>query len=226
MDVVLLHGTAQGPLGWKLLADELVRRGDAVHTPELPTGRPEWLPRDYARFVRDALASAIERPVVVAHSGAGLLLPAVALALRARLQVWIAAAVPDWTRGRSFVDEAAGDPTMFNPEWVGIDPTRSPERPAELLFQDCDGATLRWALTTLRLFYPEATYRAPPDAPEREIPSLYLLPREDRTLTPSWMRRAAHERLGVEPVELPGGHCPHVSRPRAVADAVAAATRP
>jgi pimeloyl-ACP methyl ester carboxylesterase len=35
-----------------------------------------------------------------------------------------------------------------------------------------------------------------------------------------WQRKAARDLLGVEPVELPGGHCPHVSRPDALADAL------
>ena len=29
---------------------------------------------------------------------------------------------------------------------------------------------------------------------------------------------AARERLGVEAIELPGGHCPHVSRPAHLAE--------
>jgi pimeloyl-ACP methyl ester carboxylesterase len=40
----------------------------------------------------------------------------------------------------------------------------------------------------------------------------------DRTLRPDWMRSAARGRLGVEPVVIGGGHCPHVSRPEAVAE--------
>jgi hypothetical protein len=40
---------------------------------------------------------------------------------------------------------------------------------------------------------------------------------EDRTITPAWQRKAARELLGVEPTALPGGHCPHVSRPEALA---------
>jgi hypothetical protein len=31
------------------------------------------------------------------------------------------------------------------------------------------------------------------------------------------MRRASRTRLGIEPVEVPGGHCPYVSRPEQVA---------
>ena len=32
--------------------------------------------------------------------------------------------------------------------------------------------------------------------------------------------QAARELLRVEPIELPGGHCPPVSRPEALADAL------
>jgi pimeloyl-ACP methyl ester carboxylesterase len=48
-------------------------------------------------------------------------------------------------------------------------------------------------------------------------PSTYVLPTEDRTLTPDWMRRAARQRLRTDAVEVPGGHCPHASRPEQVA---------
>lgn len=41
---------------------------------------------------------------------------------------------------------------------------------------------------------------------------------DDRTITPAWQRKAARELLGVEPVELPGGHCPHVSRLESLAE--------
>jgi hypothetical protein len=51
-----------------------------------------------------------------------------------------------------------------------------------------------------------------------DLPSTFVLPREDRTLRAEWMRRAATERLGVTPVEVDGGHCPHTSRPEVVAN--------
>jgi hypothetical protein len=37
------------------------------------------------------------------------------------------------------------------------------------------------------------------------------------------MRQAARERLGVEPVDVSAGHCPHVSRPEGVAAILAKA---
>lgn len=54
--------------------------------------------------------------------------------------------------------------------------------------------------------------------PSAAVPSTYILPVDNRTLRPAWMRRAARDRLGVEPVEIEGGHCPHVSFPQVVAD--------
>jgi hypothetical protein len=35
-----------------------------------------------------------------------------------------------------------------------------------------------------------------------------------------WQHKAARELLGVEPIDLPGGHCAPVSRPEALADAL------
>lgn len=71
-----------------------------------------------------------------------------------------------------------------------------------------DGATVG----TLRSFVPAAVYsevvRLAP-----EIPAVAVVPDGDRTLRTEWMIAASRERLGVEPIVVPGGHCPHVSRP-------------
>jgi len=36
--------------------------------------------------------------------------------------------------------------------------------------------------------------------------------REDRAINPDWVRLAARERLGVDAIELGGGHSPFLSR--------------
>jgi len=53
-----------------------------------------------------------------------------------------------------------------------------------------------------------------------DVPCAYIVCAEDRTATPAWARRAARERLGVEPIELPGGHCPFLARPEQLAQAL------
>jgi pimeloyl-ACP methyl ester carboxylesterase len=41
-------------------------------------------------------------------------------------------------------------------------------------------------------------------------------------ISPEWSRRIAADVLGVEPVELPGGHSPMLSHPVELADALGA----
>ena len=104
----------------------------------------------------------------------------------------------------------------FNPDWIGKDPTDDAVA-AAFLYHDCDEATLEWALSTRRLFVPRGVYG------ERlslspQVPSTYIVAADDRTIRPEWQRRMARERLGVEPIELPAGHCPNVSQPDRLAE--------
>jgi pimeloyl-ACP methyl ester carboxylesterase len=114
-DVVLIHSTGQGAAGWERVVPALGGRGLTAHAVELPSD-PELLAADYAELIRRQVG-AVAGPIVLAHSGAGPLLPATAL------------------------------------------------------------------------YHPAA-----------------------------WQRRMARERLGVEPVEIPTGHCPNVSRPDRLAE--------
>jgi hypothetical protein len=50
-----------------------------------------------------------------------------------------------------------------------------------------------------------------------EIPTSYLLCRDDRMFPAAWARRHAHERLGIEADEIDGGHYISLSRPRELA---------
>lgn len=220
MDWVLLHGTGQGPQGWDRLVGVLEARGHRTFTVDFPPERPNLLAEDYARIAADQVGGAAARPVVVAHSGSGVLLPAVAEALRAGHLVWLAAPVPDFAGGASFarqVRDSAAD--IAGDEWRDFGPlsTQDPVVAAYFTFHDCDLETLRWAVTTVRQFYPEAAYAQKPPPEKPSAPSTYVLPRHDRTLRPEWMRKVARDRLGVEPIKVDGGHCPHVSRPHELA---------
>jgi pimeloyl-ACP methyl ester carboxylesterase len=220
MDWVLLHGTGQGPAGWERLISVLEDRGHRAFAVDFPTDRPDLSADDYAGIAADQVGAAVNAPAVVAHSGAGLLLPAVADAVGARHLVWLAAVVADFAGGVSFADEIQTSvPDIATQEWrtFGRESTEDPVVATYFGFHDCDLETLRWAVTTTRRFYPEAAYAETP--PARPVtPSTAIVPRHDRTLRPGWMRRIAQERLGVDPVEVDGGHCPHVPRPHLVAE--------
>ncbi|HEY6745502.1 MAG TPA: alpha/beta hydrolase [Mycobacteriales bacterium] len=215
MDFLLVHGSTQSPRGYDRLAAALERRGHRTVAADLPRDRPEWTAARYGEVARDQ-ARGLTEPVLVVHSAAGAVASAIAAATGARHVAWLAAVLPD--PGRSVLDEIRADDGMFHTEWrtwtAGLD--EAPAESAYFLFHDCDLETLRWALSTMRLWSPRTVF-AETAATESLPPSTYVLPTEDRTLTPAWMRRAARERLGTEPVEVPGGHCPHVSRPEQVA---------
>jgi hypothetical protein len=212
-EFVLIHSTGQGAAGWDRLVRALAERGSTAHAVELPSD-PDLSAADYAALVREQ-AGAAPAPVVLAHSGSGPILPAAARALDAQHQVWLAAWVPD--PGATFVEDVRGHAAAaFNPDWIGKDPTDDAVATA-FLYHDCDEATRAWALSTRRLFLPSAVYE------ERisltpDLPSTYIVASRDRTIRPDWQRHMARERLGVDPLELPAGHCPNVSQPGRLAD--------
>lgn len=213
-DVVLIHSTGQSAAGWDRLADELATRGAKGHAIDLPNDDPELRASDYARIAAQRL-SGLRRPVVVAHSGAGPLLPAIAEALDASRQIWLAAWVSD--PGADFqADVRANLEAAFNPDWIGKDPIADADVARHFLFHDCDDDAFAWALTTRRPFYPAGAY-AELITPYSGAPSSYILATQDRTIRPEWQARMARERLGVEPIAIDAGHCPNVSRPAELA---------
>lgn len=213
----LVHGSTQNASGWKLLVPELVNRGHDVVSVRLPTDEPESSGTRYAEIIGDSLKNSKENAVVVAHSVSGLFLPLVAAHYPVSRMVFLVAIIPQV--GKSFLEQVQDNRDMFWPDWIGKDPTKDHESALHFLFHDCAPETAKWALTTLSLMYArQAMVEIFPLDHWPDVPSSYILCREDRTLQPDWLREAVRERLGVTPNELPGGHCPHVSRPRELAE--------
>jgi hypothetical protein len=180
---------------------------------------------DYARAAAGQAGAPSGRRVLAGRSGAGVLLPAIAQAIAASAVVWLAAYVPGLTGGQSMLaDIQANRDGMFHPDWLGVDPTSDPELARRFLFHDCAPQTQRWALGTLRLFSPgPAVYQHDPAAPWLSgVSRACIVPTGDRTLRAGWLRQAARQRLGAEPVEIGAGHCPHMSQPAALASLLAA----
>jgi len=131
--------------------------------------------------------------------------------------VFLAAVIPQI--GKSFLQQYQASPEMLCPGWAGKDPTKDDDVAMQFLFHDCPPDVARWALTTRRLMNAQrALTEVCPLDRWPAVPSSYILCCEDRTLNPAWWRKAAQDRLGGAAIELPGGHCPHVSRPRELAE--------
>jgi hypothetical protein len=50
------------------------------------------------------------------------------------------------------------------------------------------------------------------------VPTKFLLCRDDRLFPPEFLRRVARERLGIAADEIDGSHCVALSRPKELAD--------
>lgn len=215
----LMHSSGQGPAGWKLLVDELERRGHNTLTPAFELDRTDEGAAYHAQTIVDALNQSGHAPadvVVVAHSAAGMYLPLVAERWRPRHLVFLAAVVP--RPGLSVREMLRDDPSMFNPAWIGKNPMDE-NVALEFVFHDCPPERLEWAMSTSVLFYAKRAIEEPcPLTTWPDVPASYIVCADDRTITPEWQRKVAREWLGVEPIELPGGHAPNVSRPEALAD--------
>jgi pimeloyl-ACP methyl ester carboxylesterase len=223
MTFVLVHGAWHGAWCWELLVAELERRGSRAVAVDLPSDDPDVDASGYAELVA-AECDRQDGPVtLVGHSLAGLVLPRVALRRPVERYVFVSGAVP--LPGRSFAEQFGLETIKAEPDMhatANDELERSywpdPEQAIAGLYDDCPRELAEWAVSKLR---PQA--RAAPREPfaAARLPPLeggVVLSREDRMFSPDWMRIAARERLGLEPVELDGGHSPMLSRPTELAE--------
>ncbi|HET8946554.1 MAG TPA: hypothetical protein VFQ07_06195 [Candidatus Polarisedimenticolia bacterium] len=104
--VVLVHSPLVGPFSWSPVAESLRRRGETVLVPDLRPGTARGAPyfEHHAAIVAQAVQAlgSSRRVVVVAHSGAGVLLPPIEAALGrpAVTRIFVDAIFPEDRRSR------------------------------------------------------------------------------------------------------------------------------
>jgi len=218
MDVALVHGSYHGAWCWDLLRPELERLGHRVITMDLPISDPTLGAADYARTVESVLEPGSE-PVLVGHSMAGLVIPLVAANRPIRRLIFLAAFLP--SPGRSANDQRASEPIdgrvpPTTAEWIDIGENVwmvGPKTATELFFPDATPAVARWATQRLRPQSYRVTSETTPLEAWPDVECRSIVCRDDRAINPAWVRAAARERLGVEAVEISGGHSPFLTRP-------------
>jgi pimeloyl-ACP methyl ester carboxylesterase len=222
MDIALVHGSYHGAWCWELLRPELERLGHRVIAMDLPISDPALGAADYAKAIEDAL-DPDSVPMLVGHSMAGLITPLVAAHRPVRSLVFLAAFLP--APGMSANDQRAGEPVdgrvaPVTAEWTDLGDNVwmvGPNTATELFFHDAPPDLASWATARLR----PQSYRALGEItpltswPDAERHSIVC--RADRAINPDWVRAAARDRLGVEAIEIDGGHSPFLTRPAELA---------
>ena len=221
----LIHGAWHGAWCWEPLVDELDRRGHRAVAVDLPCDDPAVTTIDNAMQVVEALGDA-DDVVVVGHSLGGIVAPVVAQLRPVGKVVLVAALVP--RPGRSLSDVMRSEPECTTegfdkaPRHFGDHGavTWDPDVAAGLFFRACDPETARWAAALLRPQVWTTSQEITPLErwPDCEVVSVVCT--DDEVLAPDWSRRIARDVLGIEPVELPGGHSPMLSLPSNLADAL------
>ncbi|GAC1613240.1 MAG: alpha/beta hydrolase [Candidatus Dormibacteraceae bacterium] len=220
----LIHGAWHGAWCWEPLVKELEARDHVAVAMDLPSDQPSATFEDYA----DAAIAALPRDadlVLVGHSLGGMILPLVALQRPVRLMVFLCSLYPGAEGDLTLESppthlEGAFDGLFHHPDgshsWPDVQAAQ------KILYQDCTAEQASFAFDRLR---PQQTAlwqcwrpldRWPP------IPVAAIHGREDRAINPEWSKWMASHRLGVESIELPGGHSPMLARPAALGESLSA----
>jgi pimeloyl-ACP methyl ester carboxylesterase len=210
----LLHGAWHDPSCWEPLTDCLEPLGHTATAPDLPLHDPA---AGYARRVSPAIHAleAADGPVVVvAHSQSSGLGPLVAAARPVSLLVYLC------PRMASF-ELPPGAPGAFR-EGVPFpsarqDGTTAWDREAaiDVMYARLAPGRARALAQCLRpMAMPPDPYPLP-DHPD--VPTALVYAAEDEFFEPDFERFMARELLGIDPIELPGGHFPMVEDPAGLA---------
>ena len=205
---VLIHGAGDVGWYWQLVAAELARQGHDVLAPDLPCDDDSAGLAEYAQTVLDAIGDRTEL-IVVAQSFGAFTAPLVCERVPTEMLVLVAGLVP--APGEAARDWWAN--TGYEPvrgEWSGdVRATFYHDVPPELAAE---------ALKRGRAQADTPTEQPWPLEAWPDVPTRFLLCREDRLLPAGFLRRVVQERLGVVPDEIDGGHCIALSRPKELAE--------
>ena len=199
----LIHGGGGSAWDWHLVAAELRKRGHDPVAVDLPSEDKTAGWWEYADTIAEAMGNGGDVVVVVGHSLGGFTAPLVGARNHVDQLVLVAAMIPspgelfaNWWANTGY--EASGYDDVF---YHDVPPALAAEAKRRERDETSEALQEPWPL------------EAWPD-----IPTRYLLCRDDRMFPAVWARRHARDRLGIDPDEMDGGHYISLSRPRELTD--------
>ncbi|MEQ4304294.1 alpha/beta hydrolase [Plantactinospora sp. B6F1] len=219
---VLIHGAGDVGWSWHLVKAELRARGHPVLAPDLPGDDESKTLVDYADAVVEAVGGK-RNLVVVGHSFGAFTATLVADRLPVDMLVLLAGMIPspgeppdEWWANTGY--QAAVQEQAKRDDGVtgNADPYVS-------FYHDVPRELAEEAMSRERDHPSPAATAAPwPLDAWPNVPTRFVLCRQDRFFPPDFFRRLVPERLGIVPDEIAGSHCVALSRPGEVADMLAA----
>ena len=210
----LVHGAWHDGSNWDPLVPRLRECGHEALAPDLPYHDPSAGYEERARPALEALDGVDGDIVVVGHSLGSGYAPLVAAARPGSLLVHLCPRLGPFA-------PPPGAPGPFQ-EAVIFPPSRpdglsvwDPEVAVAAMYGRLPLATGRALAQRLRPLAPPAGDFPLPGHPD--VPTVLVYAADDEFFAPDFERFMARELLGVEPIEIPGGHFPMVEDPEALA---------
>lgn len=221
--VVLVHGAFVDGSGWQAVYDLLKTGGYEVLVVQNPTITLEG---DVAST--EAVIAAAKYPVVlVGHSYGGMVITQAGDNPKVKSLAYIAAFAPDTGESAASLNEWPAEPgeakaPLLPPQngYLLVDPAKFPtsfaaDSPAALT-EFMAAAQVPWGLKAVEAKTTKVGWKAKP--------SSFLIPSQDRMITPSSQRKMA-KRSGARVEEINSSHAVMLSHPREVAAFIESADR-
>ena len=216
---VLIHGASSDSWYWHRVVPQLRARGHDVVAPDLPTTDDSAGLSDYADRVVGAIGDRSDL-VVVGQSLGGFTAPLVCARVPVDLLVLVAAMVPapGESAGQWWDNTGYGQARRENEERAGR-PVDRPFDPITSFFHDVPHNVVAEALARGERPQSETPFAKPwPLDAWPDVPTRFLLCRNDRFFPADFMRRVVRDRLGIVPDEMDSGHLPALAHPAALVD--------
>ncbi|MFC3495440.1 alpha/beta fold hydrolase [Glycomyces rhizosphaerae] len=207
---VLIHGGGSTSWDWHLVAPVLRELGHDVVAVDLPIEDDANGISELADAVVEACGDRTDL-AIVAHSWGGLVAPVVAARVPAELLVFVSALIPKPGEAPNAWWSASG----YNDLGISFE---TEEKEIELFYNGVPADLITASYATAR---DQSWARGDEPTPLKawpEVPTRFLLCRDDRFMPPEFARAQVRDRLGITPDEIDGGHMVALSRPRELAE--------
>ena len=211
----LIHGAWHDSSCWDPVVQRLEAFGHDALAPELPLHDPNTDFEQRARPGLQALEGADDPVIVVGHSMGSAYATLVAVARPGSLLVHLCprlggfepppGAPSTFRKGFPFPVDRSDGTSVWDVETAIV-----------AMYRRLPPATARALAQHLRPMAPPAGDY--PLAGPPAIPTVLVYAADDEFFEPAWERFMARELLGVEPIEIPGGHFPMAENPNELAD--------